>query len=75
MWRFISTVTAIFSAIGVIYLWRRFLHHEEDDHYYHYGDSMYRGDLSEPISKKSPTWEEEPEQTMEGQGNENTMIH
>jgi|GEM_PF-6965247 len=44
MWKILSVIAAILSFVSVFYLWGRVRRKVEDDPYYHYGDSLYRGD-------------------------------
>ena len=50
-----SLLLALVAVAAVVYWWIRLLQldRDEDDPYFHYGDSMYRGNHGEPIRFES----------------------
>ncbi|MCP4296245.1 MAG: hypothetical protein GY786_11610 [Proteobacteria bacterium] len=54
MWKLLSTIATILSFVTAFYLWSKIYRKVEDDPYYHYGDSMYRGDMKKEDYDSTP---------------------
>lgn len=77
MWKPISTIATILSFASAFYLWVRVRKKIEEDPYYYYGDSMYRGDMKEEeYASAPPDMDDLVDQSGDPEFNyQSTMIH
>ena len=61
MWKLLSTIATILSFISAFYLWSK-VRKKIEDKPYHYGDSLYRGEMhtttqSDPNAPENQTYD------------------